>query len=226
MSDPAPSRTRTRVTHGWPVRLMHGINAAAVLALIASGWEIYNAAPFYPLVFPARLTLGGGLTGALLWHFAFMWVLIANGAAYLAYRVALRRGYPALLPVSLRGLVSDARAAWRIRLGHGFGAYNQVQRTFYVGVCACLAVSVLSGFALWKPVQLQGLTDLMGGYEAARRVHFWGMAGVVAFLVVHLVMVALVPKTLLAIVFGVTVGDRPGPEVHDDEQRTPGLARP
>lgn len=226
MSDRQQKRPKPRLIHGLAVRAMHWVNAAAVLVLIPSGWEIYNAAPLYAMTFPRSLTLGASLTGALLWHFAFMWLLVLNGSVYLAYRIALRRGSPSLLPLSARGFAVDLWAALCSRLNHGYGTYNHVQRAFYLGVWVLLALSVLSGIALWKPVQLQTLTDLVGGYEAARRVHFWSMAGIVAFLAIHIIMVALVPKTLLAIVLGVAVSGRPRTEVLHEQESTSNLARP
>lgn len=196
------SNEKNSASHGAAVRLMHWINAVAVLILILSGWAIYNASPLYDFTFPARLTLGSGLTGALLWHFAFMWLLAANGLGYVVYRVALGRGRPRLLPLSATGVLRELREAARMRLQHEPGVYNHVQKAMYLGVWTCLAVSVLSGLAIWKPVQLQGLNEIIGGYEGARRVHFWAMAAVVCFLFIHLFMVVLVPKTLLAIVIG------------------------
>jgi thiosulfate reductase cytochrome b subunit len=63
-------------------------------------------------------------------------------------------------------------------------------------------VIVLSGLAIWKPVQLQELTALFGGYEAARYVHFFAMAAIVGFLVVHIVLAIVVPKSLRAMIIG------------------------
>lgn len=165
------------VVHGGWLRMLHWLTAASILLLLASGLSIYNAAPFYPVTFPDWLTIGGGLSGALLWHFAAMWVLLVSLVAYLVVRIALRRGGPALLPLQPSSLVQDARLALTLRLQHCDGAYNSIQRLFYLGIAAVMLIAVLSGLAIWKPVQLGWLAASIGGYEWARRVHFWAMAG-------------------------------------------------
>jgi thiosulfate reductase cytochrome b subunit len=180
------------------MRISHWLNAFAVLILIASGWRIYDAAPFFDFTIPTVLTLGGWLGGALQWHFAAMWLLMANGIFYLGMNAVTGRLARKFLPLSPRAVVRDLVAALRGKLSHADPRhYNSVQRLAYLFVMVDLVVIVLSGLVLWKSVQFHTLRDLLGGYEFARRIHFVGMASLVAFIAVHLVMVALVPRTLL-----------------------------
>ncbi len=193
---------RTPVHPLW-MRITHWLNALAVLVLVASGWRIYNAAPFFPFTFPKEITLGGWLGGALQWHFAAMWLLAANGLVYLLANVFSGRLAARFFPLSPRGVVHDALAALRGRLSHADQRhYNQVQRLAYLFVIVDIVLLVLSGLVLWKSVQFGLLRDLLGGYEFARRIHFVAMAGLVGFVAVHLVMVALVPRTLLSMLSG------------------------
>jgi thiosulfate reductase cytochrome b subunit len=185
------------------VRLTHWLNVIAVLVLILSGWRIYNASPIFDFRFPNAITLGGWLGGALLWHFAAMWLLAVNGVVYLCVNLATGRLRARFWPLSLRQIVSDLIAALRGRLGHeDLSHYNAVQKAAYLGAIALLIVVVLSGLAVWKSVQLPLLRELMGGFDNARVVHFFAMAGLVLFILVHVVMVALVPKTLRLMVVG------------------------
>lgn len=182
---------------------MHWINALAVVIMVMSGWRVYNAAPFFDFTFPNGITLGGWLGGALQWHFAGMWLLFANGLLYLALNVATGRLWRKFFPVSPRGVAADLGAALRGKLAHDdLRHYNQVQKLAYLFVMADIVVLVLSGLVLWKSVQFDLLRELLGGYEFARRVHFFAMALLVAFVAVHLVMVALVPRSLLAMIRG------------------------
>ena len=80
--------------------------------------------------------------------------------------------------------------------------YNSVQRLAYLFVMVDIVLLVLSGLVLWKSVQFSVLRDLLGGYDLTRRIHFFAMATLVAFVAVHLVMVALVPRTLLTMLGG------------------------
>ncbi|SSW73034.1 cytochrome b/b6 domain-containing protein [Achromobacter agilis] len=193
---------RGPVHPGW-LRAMHWLNAVAVFVMVASGWRIYNASPLFDFAFPAGITLGGWLGGALQWHFAGMWLLFANGVLYLAMNVATGRLWRKFFPLSARGVAADLSAALRGRLAHADPrSYNQVQRLAYLFVMADIAVLVVSGLVLWKSVQFDLLRELLGGYEAARRVHFAAMALLVAFVAVHLAMVALVPRSLLAMIRG------------------------
>ena len=187
---------------GW-VRVTHWINAVATLLMILSGWEIYNASPLFPFTFPKSITLGGWLAGALNWHFAAMWLLVINGIVYVALGIASGRFRRKLLPIRARDVAADIRAALAGRLSHAdLSVYNAVQRLLYLGVILAGVVIVLSGLAIWKPVQLQELTAIFGGYEAARYVHFIAMATIVGFVVVHVVMALLVPKSLRAMITG------------------------
>ena len=187
---------------GW-LRAMHWLNAVAVLVLMMSGWRIYNATAFLGFTIPAGATLGGWLGGALQWHFAAMWVLFFNGLLYLAFNVATRRLFRKFFPLSLGGVLSDLRAALKGKLAHADPAhYNMVQRLAYLFVMLDSVLIVLSGLVLWKSVQFPLLRSLMGGYEGARLVHFYAMAALAGFVVIHIVMVALVPKTLLTMVRG------------------------
>jgi len=183
--------------HPLTIRVTHWINALAVLVMVTSGWRIYDASPLFAFVIPPGVTLGGWLAGALLWHFAAMWVLALNGLIYLAYGVLSGRFRRTLLPLSPTAIIRDLVEALRGRLPHALGIYNAVQRLAYLGVILVLVALVLSGLALWKPVQFQGLAALMGGYEGARLVHFFAMCLLVVFVVVHVVMVILVPRTFL-----------------------------
>jgi len=191
------------VIHPRWVRITHWINALATIVLIGSGWQIYNASPLFPFMFPAQITLGGWLAGALLWHFAAMWVLAVNGLVYLVLGLISGRFRRKLLPIRPREVVADMRAALTLRLSyHDLSVYNAVQRLLYLGVILALIVTVLSGLALWKPIQLQELAALFGGYEGSRYVHFFGMAAIVGFLVVHVVLALVIPKSLRAMITG------------------------
>jgi thiosulfate reductase cytochrome b subunit len=200
----AKTSTVSKVIQPTWVRVMHWINAVAIILMIMSGLQIYNASPlFTSLTFSHSITLGGWLGGALLWHFAAMWLLIINGLAYLITGFATGRFSKKLLPISPRGVISDAVAALTFKLSHDdLSKYNQVQRLLYAGIITVGIVIVLSGFSIWKPVQLQYLTALFGGYDIARYVHFFCMASIVAFLVVHVLLALLVPKSLRAMIIG------------------------
>jgi thiosulfate reductase cytochrome b subunit len=199
--DSAPPVGRT--IHPFWLRLTHWINAVAMVVMIASGWEIYNASPLFSFSFPSSITLGGWLAGALLWHFAAMWVLAVNGLVYLVLGLATGRFRRKLLPIRPGEVIADTRAAFTGRLSHDdLSVYNAVQKLLYLGVIVAGIVIVLSGLAIWKPVQLQELTALFGGYDAARYVHFFAMAAIVGFLVIHVVMAFVVPKSLRAMIIG------------------------
>jgi len=196
------SRPGGVVHPGW-LRTAHWLNALAVAIMACSGWGIYNAAPFFDFVFPRGITLGGWLGGALQWHFAGMWLLGINGLLYLALNLATGRFWRKFFPLSLRGAAADMGAALRGKLSHAdLRRYNQVQRLAYLFVMADIAVLVLSGLVLWKSVQFGVLRELLGGYEAARRVHFYAMALLMAFVAVHVAMAALVPRSLFAMIRG------------------------
>jgi thiosulfate reductase cytochrome b subunit len=188
--------------HPLVVRITHWVNALAILMMVTSGWRIYDASPLFDFRFPSELTIGGWLGGAIAWHFAAMWLLAANGLVYLVYGFISGHFRRSFLPLTVAGVVSDLKAALTFRLAHRLGHYNAVQRLLYGGVIALIIVLVLSGLAIWKPVQMQALAAVLGGYEGARRVHFLAMSGIVAFVVVHLVLVALVPKTLVPMITG------------------------
>jgi thiosulfate reductase cytochrome b subunit len=193
----------TRPIHPAWLRATHWLNAVAVVILAMSGWRIYNAAPLFDFKFAKAITLGGWLGGAIQWHFAAMWLLAANGLVYLLCNVGTARIWRKFFPLSPRAVVSDLLAALRGHLSHADPHhYNAVQRAAYLFVMLDAVLLVLSGLVLWKSVQFPLLRELLGGYEFARRVHFFAMAALVAFVAVHLAMVALVPRTLLTMVRG------------------------
>jgi thiosulfate reductase cytochrome b subunit len=191
------------VVHPLYVRITHWVNAVAILIMVSSGWQIYNASPLYPFTFPSSVTLGGWLAGGLLWHFAAMWVLVVNGFVYLTVGLVSGRLRRRLLPIRPREVMRDFGAALTGRLRHAdLTVYNAVQKVAYLGVLLATIAIVISGLALWKPVQLKELAALCGGYEGARHVHFFAMTVIVVFLVIHVVMALLVPRSLRAMIRG------------------------
>jgi len=168
-----------------------------------SGWQIYNASPLFDFTFSKSITLGGWLGGALLWHFAAMWLLMVNGLIYLIIGFVSGRFRRKLLPITPTGVIADTKAALTFKLSHDdLSKYNSVQKLLYAGIILVGIVIVLSGLSIWKPVQLQYLTALFGGYDIARYVHFICMALIVAFMVIHVVLALLVPKSLRAMIIG------------------------
>ena len=220
-TSPHPA-TRIRVNPLVP-RVCHWLNALAIFIMVGSGWRIYNSDPILPHLLPYvphRFTLGGdfelsfklhgepGLAGALLWHFAGMWLLVLNFLLYLGYGFASGRFRLRLLPIRPRAVLHDFLAALTFKLPHEVGVYNAVQRLLYVGVLGLIGLAILSGLAIWKPVQLHALTWLLGGFQSARVIHFVCMSGIVGFVVVHLALVALVPRTLVTMVTGYARGEK------------------
>ena len=186
------------------VRIFHWVNAVAVIVMCLSGWQVYEASPIFSAIrFPVSITLGVWLGGALLWHFAFMWILVANFGAYLVANLSTGRLRENFLPLRLRAVVTDLVAALRGKLSHGDpGQYNAVQKLAYLVVIADIVLVVLSGLAVWKPVQLPLLCASMGGFDQARVVHFFAMSVLVGFFAIHVAMVALVPRSLLTMIRG------------------------
>lgn len=185
------------------LRLCHWLNALAILIMVTSGWRIYNASPLFNFKFPDGLTLGGWLGGAIQWHFAGMWLFGINGAVYLLINIFSGRLKRKFWPLSPRELLNDFLAALRGKLAHNdLSHYNAVQKLAYLFVMVDGIILVCSGLVVWKSVQFPLLRELLGGYDIARVIHFFAMSGMVGFVVVHLVMVVLVPKTLLAMLRG------------------------
>lgn len=201
---------RVRRMHPLAVRIMHWTNAVAMFIMIGSGWKIYNDEVLFGwLHFPDAITIGGEAQGALQWHFLGMWIFTLNLMCYIVYGLVTGRFWRKLLPVWPRLVIADIRAALRFKLAHDdITKYNAVQRVLYVGIILVLIVQVISGLAIWKPVQFQELTALFYDFQGARLAHFICMALIVAFLLVHVALALLVPKTLAAMVGG-------GPEVDE-----------
>jgi thiosulfate reductase cytochrome b subunit len=206
---------RARRLHPLPIRVMHWTNAVAMIVMIGSGWKIYNDEVLFGwLHFPDGITIGKGPEGALQWHFFAMWILALNGAIYLIYGIFSGRFRRKLWPITPRELMADMRAALRFRLRHDdITHYNAVQKALYAGIILVAIVQILSGLAIWKPVQFSELTALFRDFQGARLAHFIGMALIVGFLVVHVALALLVPRTIGAMVTG-------GPHVDDHPPAT------
>jgi thiosulfate reductase cytochrome b subunit len=201
MSQSKASEGQGTLGHGLFVRVTHWINALTVFIMIGSGWRIYDASPLFDFRFPPDLTIGGWLAGALAWHFAAMWLLIANGVAYIVYGFASGHFWRDLLrrPISA---YRNLRLEWMTLTMHGVGEYNLVQRILYTGVVGVLVLLIVSGVAIWKPVQFQHLTAFFGGYDEARYVHFYAMTALCAFIALHVTLAFSVKGVLRSMITG------------------------
>ena len=201
-------------THPLVARITHWLMALAILILIGSGWRIYNASPIFAFTFPEQFTLGGdveaalalhndpGVASAIAWHFAAMWLLALSYLGFMLWNLFSGHFRRDFLPIGPVLFARDFYAAARFRLDHRLGEYNAVQRVAYWGVLASVAMMLLSGIAIWKPVQTYPLEVLFGGFQGARIVHFLFMAAIVLFIAIHVALVILVPKTFLAMTLG------------------------
>jgi thiosulfate reductase cytochrome b subunit len=200
----------TRQMHPPAIRIMHWLNALAMVVMVMSGWKIYeDEALFGTIHFPDAITLGGEAQGALQWHYAGMWLMVANGLAYVAYGLVTGRFRRMLLPIRAGEVVATLRDTLRLRLAHDdLTRYNAVQKLMYVAVLAIGALQVISGLAIWKPVQFAELTALFGDFQGARLAHFLGMAAIVGFVFVHATLALVVPRTLVAMLTGNPGGAR------------------
>ena len=185
-----------RVIHPLFVRITHWINAYAAIAMLMSGMRIYNASPLYEFRFPAEVTLGGWLGGALSWHFAAMWLLAINGIAYLLYGIFSGHFIRKMLNIGAMSAYRNIKLEMKYLLLHGTGEYNIIQRLLYVLVIWDVILLFFSGLALWKPVQFQRLTDFLGGYEQARHIHFYGMVILAVFIAIHVSLAFAVNGTI------------------------------
>ena len=202
--------------HPLPVRIMHWLNVVAMFIMIASGFGIYNDEIIFGwLTFPHSITLGVWAAGHLQWHFLGMWLLVLNGLTYVIYGIATNRFRSKLLPIRIRDFGVVIRDTLRFHLAHDdITMYNAVQKSLYIGVLLVGAVQVLSGIAIWKPIQFPGLTALFYDFQGARLVHFLGMAAIVGFLIVHVALALLVPRTLVAMITG-------GPRIREPAREEP-----
>ena len=196
--------TNVPATRGAARRLHPRTNAAAMLVMITSGWGIYDDSVIVRgLHFNRHFRLGDWAAESLLWHFAGMWLLAINGLTYLAYGLATGRLRERLLPIRAAELVHTIRDTLHFRIDHtDLLTYNAVQKLLYVVVIAAGISQVVTGIAIWKPVQFGWLVPLFGGFQGARLVHFLGMAVIVGFLAVHVALSLLVPSTLWAMLTG------------------------
>ena len=192
----------TTIHPAW-VRICHWINALAILIMVGSGWQIYDASPLFGFEFPSSIALGNWLGGALLWHFAAMWLLVINGLVYVTLGLVTGRFRRKLLPIYPSQLIADVKAALTFKLSHqDLSHYNAIQKVLYAGIIFTGVVIVASGLSIWKPVQFQEVTAFFGGYNTARYVHFAAMTAIVCFLVVHVSLALIVPKSLRAMIIG------------------------
>jgi thiosulfate reductase cytochrome b subunit len=202
----------------WVIRLTHWVNVVAVILMAGSGMRIFNAHPAFArpgetfalnpwegTPIPAWLTLGSWLGGARHWHFAAMWLLVANGLLYLGF-LFLHGEWRDLVPRrgDARDTVEMIKFYLFVRKDHPHqGKHNALQKTAYFAMSVLGIVLVLSGLAIWKPVTLGFLTALFVNYKWARFVHFVAMILLLGLALVHVFMVfAVDPYSLRAIFTG------------------------
>src|SRR5215472_11753263 len=163
------TRRRARV-HPLPLRIMHWINAIAIFIMIGSGWKIYNDDILFSFLrFPDAIVIGKWAQYGLQWHFFGMWIFVLNGLAYLGYGIVSGRFWQKLFPISPREVLATVGEALRLRLRHDdLTHYNAVQKVLYLGVMAVGVLIVVSGLALWKPVQFSELANLFGSFQTIR----------------------------------------------------------
>jgi len=210
------ARRRRERLHPLALRIMHWVNAATMIIMIMSGWAIYNDEVIIGhLHFPSWITVGGGPEGALQWHFFAMWIMAGNGLAYLIYGLYTGRFRRMLLPIRVAEITAEMRRALAFKLAHDdLTHYNAVQRVLYIGIIGIIIVQVLSGLVLWKPVQFSELAVLFYDFQSARLVHFTGMVAIVGFLVLHVSLALIVPRTLVNMLTG-------GPDLQGEAQARP-----
>lgn len=207
-----------RKRHHWIVRATHWAAFLLLAGMVTSGLQIYGAytrfglrgGPYWPnpfqgQVFPEWSRLGGWLAGGLNWHFMLMWPLIFVGLLYLG-RLAVSGEWRKLIfrPRDVRPAIEMLRHYLRLREDHPpQGKHNALQKLAYTGVVLLGVLSVLTGFAIYKPVQLAWLTGAFGGFQAARYWHFWAVWLFVGFFVAHVVAVfAADPASLRSMITG------------------------
>jgi thiosulfate reductase cytochrome b subunit len=198
----AQRRTAGREVHPLPIRILHWIWVFAMVCMILSGWAIYDASPDLPFVFPRWMTLGGWLAGGIAWHISAMWLLWAVILAYAAYGFASGHFRRDLSPPTPRAIVRVIGQVLRLRLPHRLGTYNAVQRLIYDGLFVLVLLQVSSGLAVWKPVQFGWLVAVFGGFPIARNLHLAGMGLIVGFVVLHLTLAVIYPRTILSMLVG------------------------
>jgi thiosulfate reductase cytochrome b subunit len=201
------------------VRLTHWLNAVFLVGMVASGLQIYNAYTHFglrgdPLPLPNPLdgtpipqwaALGGWLAGGLNWHFLLAWPFVITGLVYLGF-LALSGEWRSLLfrPRDIGPAVQMQLYYLRLRRDHPpQGKHNALQKAAYSSIVGLGAIATLTGFALYKPVQLGWLTSLFGGYELARYWHFVTVWLFVGFTLLHVALVFLVdPASLRGMITG------------------------
>lgn len=209
---------RVRRAQPWVVRLTHWGNVVFLPVMAGSGLQILTAFPYFGprgemyTWFPIQnwsapdwMRIGGWLAGARHVHFAFAWALVANALLYLGYVFASgewRRRFFVPRRDTKQALETLAYYTRRRRDPPAQGFYNGLQRFGYTSAILLGLVEVLSGLAIWKPVQLSWLASLFGGYDGARVVHFVVLAALALFVVGHVVLVAVHPRTLPPMITG------------------------
>jgi len=192
--------------HPLAIRWLHWINFPLLTVMIFSGMLIYwsNAVygiwigpyeifHFFPTAFYETLGIPFRLAEGMQIHFFFMWLFAANGVIYVVYLIASgewRSILPVLGSLKRAALVTlhDARIVKKLPAQ---GKYNDAQRIAYTSVILMGAGSILTGLAIYKPLQLAWLTSIFGGYDWARWMHFWLTILFVAFFVVHVMQVVI-----------------------------------
>lgn len=199
-------KKRLEKKHPLAIRWLHWINFPLLSMMIWSGLLIYWANAvygirlfgyelfhFFPQGFYEFLGIPYRLAEGIQLHFFFMWLFAANGLIYVIY-LAVSGEWRAVLPVpgsfsrAVRVALYDARI---VKTLPPQGKYNDAQRIAYSAVILMGAGSVVTGLAIYKPLQLAWLTSMLGGYEWARWMHFWLTVLFVLFFVVHIVQVAM-----------------------------------
>lgn len=207
-----------RPVHPLPIRLSHWINIPLLAIMAGSGLQIYAAYPnlgprgalyrWYPLqgmTPPGWMRFGGWLAGARHWHFAIAWFLVLNGLIYIGYMIFSGEWRRRMFLPRRDASGAIAMFAYYARVSATAPPedfYNGLQRLAYTSAIIFAAVAVLSGVAIYKPVQLHLLTALFGGYEFARAIHLGALAMLAMFTATHLVLVALHPRTIVNMVNG------------------------
>jgi thiosulfate reductase cytochrome b subunit len=198
--------------HHWLVRLTHWSAFVLVFGMVTSGLQIYRAyprfgergGPFWPnqfqdVVFPEWSRLGGWLAGGINWHFLLMWPLLIVGGAYLTYLAFSGEWKKLVFRISdLKPAIEMGKFYVRIRKDHPpQGKHNALQKLAYTSVIGLGMLAMLTGLAMWKPVQISWLTGVFGGFQASRYWHFWTAWVFVGFTLVHVILVFAVDRASL-----------------------------